>query len=72
MKKVIHAVLEQNAIYDGKPDFIDVGLLIYTLNHRAFGGTEEEFELAKGQLDDPKMYKTRVIIEYEGIEDGEG
>ncbi|KGA24934.1 hypothetical protein AO825_08410 [Pectobacterium brasiliense] len=65
----VHEILEQHAIFDGKPDFMDGSLIINTLNHKSYGGTPAAMRESNSDPDmkDPKRYLVRVTIEYEEV-----
>jgi hypothetical protein len=43
--KYVVQVLEQDAIYDGEPQFaVDLGMLMYMLNYHSLGGTQQDLE----------------------------
>jgi len=67
--KHIHEILEQDAIYDGKPAFPPGGMLVGLLNYYALGGTRQDMEVlrASGEYPNPKRYRVRLTIEYEEI-----
>lgn len=66
---LVHEVLEQHAIYDGKPDFMDGPLIINTLNHNSYGGTPSVMREANSdpEMKNPRRYLVRVTIEYEEV-----
>lgn len=65
----VHEVLEQHAIYDGNPDFMDGSLIINTLNHNSYGGTPAVMREANSdpEMKNPRRYLVRVTIEYEEV-----
>lgn len=70
MSKQIVEIVEQNAIYDKRKEFMSGSLLINILNHNAYGGTKQDLAegIASGELSsEAKLYKTRIIIEVEEI-----
>lgn len=62
-------VVEQHAIFDGKPEFPPLSMAIYLMNHYAYGGTRKDLEEAKKDEDmaDPKRYKVRLTLSYEEV-----
>ena len=62
-------VWEQNAVFDGEPDFMDGSLVMNVLNHNAYGGTRKDVENAAetGEMARPKLFRVRVTIEAEEI-----
>lgn len=68
-KKYTHDIIQQNAIFDGKPDFIPTSAAICLLNHHSYGGTPNDFKEAveDDQLEDPRRYKVTMTIEVEEI-----
>jgi len=60
-------IIEQNAIFDGEPDFLPFAACLYLLNHNSFGGTPKDFKEAKEELDNPRRYRVRLTLEYEDI-----
>lgn len=65
-----HEILEQHAIFDGLPDFMDGSLVINTLNHKSYGGTPAVMREAQTDPDmkDPRRYLVRVTIQYQQVE----
>lgn len=66
---VVHEILEQHAIFDGSPEFMDGSLIINTLNHNSYGGSPALMREAEADADmkNPKRYIVRVTIEYEEV-----
>jgi len=62
-KKLIE-IMEQDAVFDGKPDFMPLGAVINLLNYNAYGGTPNDLQEAKdtGELENPKRYRVQVHI----------
>lgn len=69
VNKVIHDIVEQNAVYDGKPEFPPCTMLMSILNHYCIGGTASEAALLRdsGEAENAKLYKVRIIIETEEL-----
>lgn len=65
----IHEILEQHAVYDGKPNFMPGSLVVDVLNHNSYGGTEQDRmdALKSGDMQNPKRYLVRVTVEYEEV-----
>lgn len=68
---ILHEIAEQDAIFDGKPDFLPSGLIINVLNHNAIGGSEEDMKNVRQYARNPVRYKVRVSISYLPYEDVE-
>jgi hypothetical protein len=66
-KKQIIDVVEQSAIFDGKPDFPPLSMAIYLMNHYSFGGSPQDLAAAANELENPKRYKVRLILEVEEL-----
>lgn len=68
---MIHEILEQDAVFDGKPYFPPGGMLIELLNFYACGGTKQAVKELResGEAPDATRYKVRLIIEIEQYED---
>ncbi len=62
-------VWEQNAVFDGKPDFMPGSLVMNVLNHNAYGGTRSDAKEAaeNGEMANPKLFRVRVKVEVEEI-----
>ena len=62
-------VAEQNAVFDGKPDFMPMGLVMNVLNYNSYGGTGVAVVAAKaeGEMDDPRLFRVRVTVEVEEV-----
>lgn len=58
-------VCEQNAVFDGKPNFMPMNLVMNVLNHNAYGGTRQDAKDAAdtGEMADPRLFTVRVKVE---------
>jgi hypothetical protein len=66
--KQLIEILEQKAVFDGKPRFMDGGAVINLLNHYSYGGSSEAITLAKEDgCENPKEYIVTVRVEVEEI-----
>lgn len=61
----IHEILEQDAVYDGKPSFAPGGMIMDVLNYYALGGTRQRAQELRdsGEAPNAKRYMVRVTIE---------
>lgn len=64
MPKQIHEILEQHAIFDGKPRFMCSSAVINLLNHYSYGDIQDAVD---DGCENPRKYKVRIIIETEEI-----
>lgn len=62
-------VWEQNAVFDGRPDFVDGSLVMNVLNHNSYGGTRQDVVDAaeNGDMENPKLFRVRVSVHIEEI-----
>lgn len=66
--KFIEHVMQQDAIFDGRPEFVDVSLVMNVLNHNSFGGTKKDLlEMRASPQDFParhglKRYKVTICV----------
>lgn len=65
---MIKEIVEQDAIFDGEPDFLPLSAAISLMNHNSYGGTEGDLVWALSEgMEKPKRYKVRLILEVEEI-----
>ena len=62
---ITKSIIEQQAVYDGEPNFVDDSILIALLNHYSFESVESAFE---EDCQNPLRMKTRITVEYEIID----
>lgn len=68
-------VMQQDAIFDGRPEFVDVSLVMNVLNHNSFGGTKRELlEMRANPINYPNMhglkrYKVTICVYAEPYND---
>ena len=67
-KKELKEVLEQDAIFDGKPKLIPLGALMNLQNWYAEGGTPHDMRQAKGYMKNPKRYRIQLHLYVEELE----
>ena len=62
-------IVEQHAIYDGKPNLQPLGMAINMLNYHAFGGSPNDLIEAKKDrsLENPKRYKVKLTLSIEEV-----
>jgi len=63
-------IVEQCAIFDGKPDFsVPLSAAINLLNFYSFGGTPDDMDVAvkDKNIDNPKRYKVTLRLDYEEL-----
>lgn len=67
-KELIH-IMEQDAVFDGAPDFMPLGAVINLLNYKSYGGTQKDLEEAKslGEMDNPKRYRVQLHLYIEEL-----
>ena len=63
--KEIREILEQRAIFDGKPRFMCGGAVINLLNHYSYGDMKDAED---DGCENPKKYLVRIIIETEELD----
>jgi len=71
-EKRIYSVTEQDAIFDGEPDFMPQGAVMNLLNYNSAGGTAEDYEEVICCPDDygmenPKRYRVTMVIHVQEI-----
>ncbi|MCG7945816.1 MAG: hypothetical protein N0C84_05660 [Candidatus Thiodiazotropha taylori] len=69
-KKLVE-IAEQNAIFDGKPDFMPMGAVISLLNYNAYGGTRADLREAieYEEMDNPKRYRVQLHLYIEELDE---
>ena len=61
-------VVEQAAIFDGKPNLYPLSAAISLINHNAYGGTLKDLQEAKEDgLLNPKRYNVRLVLSIEEL-----
>jgi len=69
-EKICVDIVEQSAIFDGKPEFsVPLAAVINLLNFHAFGGTPGDLEDAKmeGDMTDPRRYRVTLRLDCEEL-----
>jgi len=62
-KNKLITVMEQEAIFDGKPDFMPMSALINLLNHNSWGDDDDTSDLVN-----PKRYKVQLHLYVEEVD----
>lgn len=65
-KMKLAEIAEQDAVFDGEPDFMPIGAVMNLLNYNAYGGTWADQAEAResGDMNNPIRYRVRVTVEY--------
>lgn len=60
---------EQLAIFDKRPDFMLLGLIVQTVNYNAFGGASQADlrEAREDGYENPRVFNVRVTVEYKDV-----
>lgn len=69
-EKVCVDIVEQCAIFDGKPEFsLPLAAVVNLLNFHSFGGTPCDMEEATRDkdIDNPKRYRVTLRLDYEEL-----
>ena len=63
-------VAQQDAIFDGRPNFASLYDVINKLNQHAAGGTPKDLERIKkqGKMENPKRYRVQLHLYVEELE----
>lgn len=60
---------QQMAIFDQRPDFMPIGLIVQTVNYNAFGGSSRTDldEAREDGYENPRVFEVRVTVEYKDV-----
>jgi hypothetical protein len=69
MSKKLIEIMEQDAVFDGKPDFMPLGAVVNLLNYNSYGGTPSDLQEAidTQEMDNPKRYRVQIHVYVEEL-----
>jgi hypothetical protein len=69
-EKICVDIVEQNAVFNGKPEFsLPLAAAINLLNFHGFGGTPKDMQKAIEDpcVSDPRLYRVTLRLDYEEL-----
>lgn len=69
-EKVCVDIVEQSAIFDGKPEFsLPLAAVVNLLNFHGYGGTPKDLQEAieDPSISDPRRYRVTLRLDYEEL-----